>query len=91
MKHNYLLYLGFLLSLLVMILICAPHSCEWGNSLYFGFGFLVFLFLLLSPFFNKGMSAGQKIGSALGIGFLWVTLWVLGFLLGDFSILCRLF
>lgn len=86
MKYN-----GLFISLLVMILICAPHSCEWGNSVYFGFGLLVFLFLLVFPFFNKGMSAGQKIGSALGVGVLWVTLWVLGFLIGDFSILCRLF
>ncbi|WP_373552142.1 hypothetical protein [Haliscomenobacter sp.] len=91
MKNLYLLYIGLLLSLLMMVLICGPHSCEWGNGVYFGFGVLVFLFLLLFPFLHKSLSMGQKIGSALGIGVLWLILWVGGFLLGDFSILCRLF
>ena len=37
MKNSYWLYIGLLLSLLVMVLICGPHSCEWGNGVYFGF------------------------------------------------------
>jgi hypothetical protein len=91
MKNSYWLYIGLFLSLLVMALICGPHSCEWGNGVYFGFGVLVFLFLLFLPFLRKGLSTGQKISFALGIGCLWVVLWVAGFLLGDFRILCRLF
>lgn len=91
MRKEYPLYLGLLISLLVMILICAPHSCEWGNNVYFYFGLAVFLLLLIGPFFQQNLGAGQKIGKALGISLLWVVLWVLGFLFGGFSLLCRLF
>ena len=91
MKSDYLFYIGLLLSLLMMALICGPHSCEWGNAVYFGFGLFVFVLLLFLPFFRKGLSMWQKVGFALSIGLLWVVLWVGGFLLGDFSILCRLF
>lgn len=91
MKNYYWFYIGLLLSLLVMVLICGPHSCEWGNVVYFGYGLFVFVFLLFLPFLRKGFSIGKKIGFALGLALLWVILWVAGFLLGDFSILCRLF
>lgn len=91
MKNSYWLYIGLFLSLLVMALICGPHSCEWGNAVYFSYGLFVLVLLLFLTFFRKGLSMGQKIGFALGLGLLWVVLWVAGFLLGDFRILCRLF
>lgn len=91
MQKEYPLYIGLLISLLVMILICAPYSCEWGNTVYFYFGLAVSLLLLIKPFFQQKLRIGQKMGKAFGLSFLWIVLWVLGFLFGEFSLLCRLF
>lgn len=91
MQKEYPLYIGLLISLLVMILICAPHSCEWGNTVYFYFGLAVGLALLIKPFFQQKLEMGQKVGRGIGISLLWIVVWVLGFLFGEFSLLCRLF
>lgn len=91
MKKLYLFYIGLVLCLLILSLVCGPHSCEWGNEVYFFFGFGALLILLFMPFFRKKLNLGQKVGSSLGISLLWVLLWVGGLVLGDFMILCRLF
>jgi hypothetical protein len=71
--------------------ICAPHSCEWGNAVYFyaGIFFLIVAFLL--AFLQKKWTIGKRI--ALGILFLLISavLWCAGFIIFNFSIICRLF
>ncbi|MEJ0104398.1 MAG: hypothetical protein WDO19_18325 [Bacteroidota bacterium] len=87
------LYIFFgILSIIQIILarICGPHSCEWGNKTYFYAGILIAIAGFILPYFLTGWSAGKQ----TGLGFLFLLLsavvWIAGFFIGNFKIICRL-
>ena len=91
MKRAYRLYLLLLLLQLLLVFVCGPHSCEWGNAVYFFVGVAVLFLSFLLPLFQKDWL--QKKRLLFSVLFLLgaVVLWCAGFMLGDFRIMCRLF
>lgn len=91
MKRAYRLYAVLLLACILLAVVCGPHSCEWGNQVYFYFGVTGLLLSFLFPFFQKDWSRKKQFG--IGVLFLLssVVVWCAGFLLGEFRIVCRLF
>ncbi|MFT3705684.1 MAG: hypothetical protein QM802_25165 [Agriterribacter sp.] len=71
--------------------ICAPYSCEWGNSLYFYTGLIIAAISFVLPLLQKLWSIQKRIG--IGLLFLVgsMLIWVVGFMLFNFRIMCRLF
>ena len=91
MKGKYVLYIILLATEIILAIICGPHSCEWGNQVYFYFGIASLALAFIIPFFQKELSWKKRIG----YGFLFllgsIIVWCAGFMLGEFKILCRLF
>lgn len=91
MKRAYVLYSVLLFVQIILAFVCGPHSCEWGNAVYFSFGVAGLLFSFLFPLLQKDWPQGKRILLAflflLGSAVLWCT----GFMLGEFRIMCRLF
>ncbi len=91
MKRAYRLYLLLLLVQIILAVVCGPHSCEWGNTVYFSFGVAALLLSFLFALFQKDWSRRKRIGTGLlfllGCGVLWCA----GFMLGEFRIMCKLF
>jgi len=76
---------------LILAFICGPHSCEWGNTVYFYVGIFTLMALFITPFFQKSWSAGKRLGVACVFLFSGIMVWVIGFIAGNFRIMCRLF
>jgi hypothetical protein len=91
LKSHAYSYLFIFSSLLVMALACAPHSCEWGNTVFFFYGCFIFLLLFFMPFFYKELNRNKKIARSLGVSLLAIAFWLLLFMICDFRIMCRLF
>lgn len=91
MSKLYFLFGAFCAVQIILAKICGPHSCEWGNKTYFWSGIVVLVASFLVPFLQQGWAIGRQ----LGFGFLFIVLsaglWIAGFLLGDFRIVCTLF
>ncbi|PKO91034.1 MAG: hypothetical protein CVU15_11560 [Betaproteobacteria bacterium HGW-Betaproteobacteria-1] len=70
----------------------APRSCEGGLELYLLGGAVIVLVLSSLPFMllrNKPLSSRLTIATLLG--FITVLVWLAGFFIADFRIICRLF
>ncbi len=70
----------------------APHSCEGGLELYLLGGAAMALGLSSLPFVllhNKPLSSRLAASALLGLGT--VLVWLAGFFIADFRIICRLF
>jgi hypothetical protein len=91
MKRAYLLYFVLLVAEVILAVICGPHSCEWGNQVYFYSGVVALLLSFLIPLSQTGWS--RKVRIAHGVLFLLgsALLWCLAFMMGEFRIMCRLF
>ena len=76
---------------LLLAFICGPHSCEWGNTVYFYFGIAILLTSFTLPLLQKNWRAGKRAGYASLFLIASLAVWVLGFALGNFTIMCRLF
>jgi hypothetical protein len=80
----------FVLQLLAAI-ICGPHSCEWGNTMYFFSG----IACLATAFALYVMQTKCKLQKRVTMGLLMalmsVAFWCMGFILFDFRIICKLF
>jgi hypothetical protein len=76
---------------LLLAYICAPHSCEWGNGTYFYFGVGCAAVSFILPFFQKQWKIFKRVGLALVLALASAGLWIGGFMLFDFRIICRLF
>ena len=91
MKRIYTLFAILLVIEIILAIICGPHSCEWGNSVYFYFG----IFSLAVSFILALLQKEWPLGKRIGYGFLFllvsVIVWCAGFMLCGFSIICRLF
>lgn len=91
MKTGLVLYIALVFSQFIVAFICGPHSCEWGNTVYLGYGFMGLLLIFFFPLFKAEWSLTQRFGYAFGFSLLWLLMWVLGFIAGDLRIMCRLF
>jgi len=70
----------------------APHSCEGGLELYLLGGAAMTLVLSSLPFMllrHKPLSS--RLVTAALLGFITVLVWLAGFFIADFRIICRLF
>ncbi|MBC7828509.1 MAG: hypothetical protein H7122_12235 [Chitinophagaceae bacterium] len=76
---------------LITALICGPYSCKWGNASYFGFGLFGLIGIVIYMLLQRNWDLIKRLGYAALFSFFSLLVWVTGFLLGDFSILCRLF
>ena len=76
---------------LILAFICGPHSCEWGNAVYFYAGIVTLLALIVIPFFQSSCSPAKRMGFACLFLLSGTAVWVIGFIAGDFRIMCRLF
>jgi hypothetical protein len=87
-----LIFYVFLFSLTIAAaFICGPHSCEWGFGVYFFSGIGATLFSGMAPLFMRNMPLKRRLLYGVLFAVLYIVLWVCGFLLGDFRIICRLF
>ena len=91
MKRAYRLYLFALLLQLILAFVCAPHSCQWGNGVYFALGIITLLFSFVLPFFQKEWPQSKRLLLAFLFLLGSVVIWCVGFMLADFQIMCRLF
>ncbi len=91
MRKMYLVYVALFAAQFILAVICAPHSCDWGNTVYFYFGLFSLIASLLLPLFQKNIPMPKGIG--LGFLFLVISVifWLAGFMLCGFRIVCKLF
>jgi hypothetical protein len=75
---------------IVFAKICGPHSCEWGNKTYFYAGIVIAVASFILPYFHHGWSAGKQTGFGFLFLLLSAALWIAGFFIGNFKIICRL-
>jgi hypothetical protein len=86
------LFLTVLLAIeIVLAIICAPYSCDWGNEVYFYAGIIVLIISFVLPLLQKTTSTTKRI--VYGFLFVLITavVWIACFILFDFKIMCRLF
>lgn len=70
----------------------APHSCEGGLELYLLGGAVLVLVLPSLPFMLlRHKSLSSRLATASLLGFCTVLIWLAGFFIADFRIICRLF
>jgi hypothetical protein len=90
MKKMYILLLCLYGLQLILAFFCGPYSCKWGNSVYFYSGvinllaaFILALLLVDGAWPHRLLPAILfLLGSAI--------VWVIGFIVFDFKIICRL-
>jgi hypothetical protein len=75
---------------IIAAIICGPHSCEWGNSLYFYSGIVCAVLAFILPFFKKTFKLKKQLVYSLLFLLLTAIVWCAGFMLFGFRILCRL-
>ncbi|HET9278182.1 MAG TPA: hypothetical protein VFN95_08335 [Flavitalea sp.] len=80
----------FLLQLIAAV-ICGPYSCEWGNGFYFGVGLFSLISILFVVLIQTKWDVVKRLAYTALFSFLSIVVWCLGFIIGDFTILCRLF
>lgn len=80
-----------LVLLLIIGIICAPKSCEWGNTVFFFCGIACLLLAVAISMFNGRQNKQRRLWAALGWLALTVVSWCALFLLLDFKIMCTLF
>jgi hypothetical protein len=86
----YIFLIALLVTEMILAFICGPHSCEWGNGVYFYTGIIIVLVAFALPLFHIQWPIPKRIG----FGFLFllsgVVVWAIGFMAGGFRIICRL-
>ena len=91
MKKMYILFVVLLAMQIILAIICAPYSCEWGNTVYFYGGLICLAVSFVLPLLQKD----RPMPARLGFGFLFLVItagtWIASFILNDFRIMCRLF
>src|ERR1043165_3642620 len=91
MKKIYRVLIGLFITEIIMAFICGPHSCEWGNQVYFYFGVFCLIGSFLSPFLQKGWLFDKRLGYGFLFAIVSVIIWIGGFMVGGFRIMCKLF
>jgi hypothetical protein len=81
---------GFLL--FAFAFVAAPHSCEWGLAAYFWVGLAIVVAFAVAPFVPRFRQLGLHGGlRAVVPPLLLAGVWVLGFFVAGFRLMCRLF
>jgi hypothetical protein len=90
MKKMYILLSCLYALQLILAFFCGPYSCKWGNSVYFYSGVANLLVAFILPLLLEGGSWSHRL--ILAILFLLgsAIIWVIGFIVFDFKIICRL-
>ena len=91
MKRIYTWLIILLATEVLFVIICGPYSCEWGNTVYFYFGIAGLLVSFALPLIEKEWPLKKRVGFGLLFPVLWAVIWVAGFMLGGFRIMCKLF
>lgn len=91
MKKILILFSILAITQIILAIICAPYSCEWGNEVYFYFGVGAIIVSIFLPFIQKNYPLKKRIGFAILLPVLSVVLWVTEFMLFGFRIMCRMF
>ncbi|HKO80808.1 MAG TPA: hypothetical protein VJU78_10445 [Chitinophagaceae bacterium] len=91
MKKIYFLLIILLILEFLLALVCGPYSCDWGNTVYFYSGITFVLISFILPLLQKQWPTGKRIGFAFLFAMATLIVWLLGFIAGDFRIMCRLF
>jgi hypothetical protein len=91
MKRTTSLFIILIVIQLMTAWICGPYSCEWGNSTYFYTGILLAAVAFMLPFLQKSWSLQKRIGIGLLFAAAIAMVWIIGFMIFDFRIMCRLF
>jgi hypothetical protein len=76
---------------IILAFICAPYSCDWGNTVYFYAGIFVLIASLLLPGLQKNWTIAKRTGYAFLFALIIVVVWIACFMLFDFKIMCRMF
>ena len=76
---------------IILAFICAPYSCDWGNTVYVYAGIFSIAVSFILPFLQRNLSIAKRIGYSFLFAFITVAVWVLCFMLCGFSIMCRMF
>lgn len=90
-KRIYALFVILLMICIVSASACGPFSCAWGNRTYFYTGVLLGITAFALPLFQKRWTSPKRIGFAFLFLLTMLMVWVAGFVLFDFRIMCRMF
>jgi hypothetical protein len=91
MKKILILFSILAIIQIILAIICAPNSCEWGNEVYFYFGVGAILVSIFLPFIQKSYPLKKRIGFAILLPVIFIVLWIAEFMLFGFRIMCRMF
>ncbi len=79
------------LSLFGFAFVAGSQSCEWGLDAYFMVGVLVLVVLAITPWIlQRHWPARNRLWLALGYTAAGLVVWIAGFALAGFRLLCRL-
>ena len=87
MKKPMLYWVVLFVLQFIVAVICAPYSCEWGNTVYFFTGVVCLFIAFLLSIFQKQWTFGKRLLVGLLMLLLSVVLWCAGFGLLDFKIM----
>ena len=80
------------IALFAFAFLAAPHSCQWGHEAYLWAGAGTLLMLGGMPFVaGVSSSLRRRSGLALGLLVLGSAVWLAGFVVANFRIVCKLF
>ena len=91
MQKPFALIIILLVVELILALFAGPYSCEGGLQAYFYYGIAVLLISVVILLFYKGWTPNRKLLYIVLSILASAITWILGFFMGDFSILCSLF
>lgn len=92
MKNIFIIYGLGAIGIFILAIIYGPSSCAGGLTVYFKAGILFLILSIVLPFFIKEPTSKQRTGLLiLGLAALSVIVWIAGFALGNFRIMCKLF
>jgi len=91
MKKIFLLLIALLAIEIILAFICAPYSCDWGNTLYVYAGMFALVVSFLLAVLQKSWSTTKRIGYGFLFVLITAVVWIACFMLFNFSIMCRLF
>jgi hypothetical protein len=91
MNKTLIAYLVISVTELIVASIYGPRSCDGGFEIYFWTGIFCVIVSAGIPFTAKSETIKWKIGFSILLSIVSVLIWVGGFALGNFRIICRLF
>jgi hypothetical protein len=91
MKNVYFLLIALLATEIILGFICAPHSCDWGNTVFFYAGIVALFISLLLAILQTRWSGLKRIGFGLLFILITAIVWIACFMFLGFNLICRMF